>query len=330
MCGKQIGPLTGDPVSFESIEAVRHAYKEQVFYWMKHLARGIKTLKEIQSSRLPAPFASSLAEGPLQKGIDIFSGGTWYTLYGFLLNGLANTADSLTVIDKLIYRDKKITWNQLIEALKVNWKGYEDLRQLCINGVPKYGNDDDFADEWAAWVMDAWYDSIDWINTQKDLIPYWGGKYVGATNVGTTNVMFGEITGALPDGHIFPKPLADTISPVQGMDRNGPTAVIKSVSKLPTHRFAMGGVLNLRLSPQLVASDKDLDNFVSFLRTIEELGLYHVQFNVITSDLLRKAMKDPENYRDLLVRVASFVSYFVEIAEETQMDIINRTEQQGW
>jgi pyruvate formate-lyase/glycerol dehydratase family glycyl radical enzyme len=330
VCGKQIGPLTGDPVSFESIEAVRHAYREQVFYWMEHLARGIKTLKEIQSGRLPAPFASSLAEGPLKKGIDIFSGGTWYTLYGFLLNGLANTADSLTVIDKLIYRDKKVTWNQLIEALKANWKGYEDLRQLCINGVPKYGNDDDFADEWAAWVMDAWYDSIDWINTQKDLLPYWGGKYVGATNVGTTNVMFGEITGALPDGHIFPKPLADTISPVQGMDRNGPTAVVKSVSKLPTHRFAMGGVLNLRLSPQLVASDKDLDNFVSFLRTIEELGLYHVQFNVITSDLLRKAMKDPENYRDLLVRVASFVSYFVEIAEETQMDIINRTEQQGW
>lgn len=330
ICGKQIGPLTGDPVTFESIEAVRHAYREQVFYWMKHLAKGIKALKEIQSSRLPAPFASSLAEGPLQRGIDIFSGGTWYTLYGLLLNGLANTADSLSVIDKLIYHDKKVTWNKLIEALKANWKGFEDLRQLCVNGVSKYGNDDDFADDWAAWVMDTWYDCIDWINTQKDLSPYWGGKYVGATNVGTTNVMFGEITGALPDGHIFPKPLADTISPVQGMDRNGPTAVIKSASKLPTHRFAMGGVLNLRLSPQLVATDKDLDNFVSFLRTIEELGLYHVQFNVITSDLLRKAMNDPDNYRDLLVRVASFVSYFVEIAEETQMDIINRTEQQGW
>lgn len=330
ICAKQIGPLTGDPRRFESMAAVRQAYREQVFYWMKYLAKGITVLKEIQSSRLPAPFASSLAEGPLQQGIDIFSGGTWYSLYGLLLNGLANTADSLAVIDKLIYRDKKITWDQLIEALKANWKGYESLRQLCVNSVPKYGNDNDFADDWAAWVMDTWYDSIDWINTQKELLPYWGGKYVGATNVGTTNVMFGETTGALPDGHIYPKPLADTISPVQGMDKKGPTAVIKSVSKLPTHRFAMGGVLNLRLSPQLVATDKDLDNFVSFLRTIEELGLYHVQFNVISSDLLRKAMNEPENYRDLLVRVASFVAYFVELAKETQLDIINRTEQQGW
>jgi pyruvate formate-lyase/glycerol dehydratase family glycyl radical enzyme len=330
VCGKQIGPQTGDPKSFESMAAVRQAYREQVFYWMKYLAKGIKVLKEIQASQLPAPFASTLAEGPLQKGTDIFSGGTWYTLYGLLLNGLANTADSLAVIDKLIYIDKKITWDQLLEAIRANWKGYENLRQLCINRVPKYGNDNDYADGWAAWVMDTWYDSVDWINTQKELIPYWGGKYVGATNVGTTNVMFGELTGALPEGHIYPKPLADTLSPVQGMDKNGPTAVIKSVSKLPSHRFANGGILNIRLSPQLVATERDLDNFVSFLRAVEELGLYHVQFNVITTDLLRKAMKEPENYKDLLVRVASFVSYFVELAEVTQLDIINRTEQQGW
>jgi pyruvate formate-lyase/glycerol dehydratase family glycyl radical enzyme len=330
VCGKQIGPSTGDPKHFESMAAVRQAYREQVFYWMKYLAKGITALKEIQSSQLPAPFASSLAEGPLQKGVDILSGGAWYTLYGVLLNGLANTSDSLAVIDKLIYIDKKVTWDQLLEAVKANWKGYEDLRQLCVNRVPKYGNDNDYADEWAAWVMDTWYDSVDWINTQPDLIPSWGGKFVGATNVGTTNVMFGDTTGALPDGHIFPKPLADTISPVQGMDKNGPTAVVKSVSKLPTHRFANGGILNLRLSPQLVATERDLDNFISFLRATEELGVYHTQFNVISSNLLRKAMKEPENYRDLLVRVASFVSYFVDLAEVTQMDIINRTEQKGW
>jgi formate C-acetyltransferase len=146
---------------------------------MKYLARGIKVLKEIQSSRLPAPFSSTLSEGPLEKGIDIFSGGSWYHLYGLLLNGLADTADSLAVIDKLIYRDKKITWDQLLEAIKANWKGYEDLRQLCINHVPKYGNDNDFADEWAAWVMDVWADAIDWINTQNELVPYWGGRYIG-------------------------------------------------------------------------------------------------------------------------------------------------------
>ncbi len=114
------------------------------------------------------------------------------------------------------------------------------------------------------------------------------------------------------------------------MDKNGPTAVLKSVSKLPAHRLAYGTCLNQRLSPQLLATDRDLDNFVSFLRAMEELGVYHIQFNVISSDLLRKAMKEPENYRDLMVRVASYCAYFVELTEAQQLDIINRTEQQGW
>ena len=124
-------------------------------------------------------------------------------------------------------------------------------------------------------------------------------------------------------------PLADTMSPVQGMDKNGPTAVIKSASKLPTHRFALGGPLNLRLSPQLVATERDVDNLMSFLRAIEEEGVYHVQFNIISSEALRKAMKEPEKYRDLMVRVASFTVYFVDLTPEQQMDIINRTEHQG-
>ncbi len=329
LCGKQIGPLTGDPRAFESIEAVRQAFRAQVFYWTEYFVKGTKVLKESQARWFPAPFCSSLAEGPLQRGLDITRGGTWYTTYGMLLGGLADAADSLGVIDRLIYRDKKITWDQMLGALKANWKSYENLRQLCINGVPKYGNDDDFADEWSAWVMDTWQDSVDWINTRKDLLPYWGGKWLGKTTVGPTNVPHGFHVGALPNGHIHPRPLADTISPSQGMDRNGPTSVIKSASKLPTHRLAAGGPMNLRLSPQLFVTDRDIDNFVSFLRAVEELGLYHIQFNVISSDTLRRAMKEPENYRDLMVRVASYVAYFVDLAEEQQMDIISRTEHHG-
>jgi formate C-acetyltransferase len=120
------------------------------------------------------------------------------------------------------------------------------------------------------------------------------------------------------------------MSPVQGMDKNGPTAVIKSASKLPTHRFALGGPINLRLSPQLVATERDIDNLMSFLRAIEEEGVYQVQFNIISSEILRKAMKEPEKYRDLMVRVASFTVYFVDLTREQQLDIINRTEHQGW
>jgi formate C-acetyltransferase len=329
LCGEQIGPLTGDPRTFESIEGVRQAFREQVSYWLKYSAKGTKVFKESQASLLPAPFSSSLVEGPLQKAVDVLQGGTWYTTYAMYLVGLADSADSLGVIDKLIYRDKKITWDQLLEAVKANWKGYENLRQLCINDAPKYGNDNDYADEWAAWVMDTWQNSIDWINTQKDLLPFWGGKWLGKTAIGNMNVDHGKLVGGLPNGHMNPNPVADAVSPAQGMDRNGPTAVIKSVSKLPKHRLAGGGPINLRISPQLLATDRDIDNFVSFIRTIEELGIYHVQFNVISSDILRKAMKDPDNYRDLMVRVGSFVSYFVSLAEEQQWDIINRTEHQG-
>ena len=330
LCGKQIGPLTGDPRTFESIEGVRQAFREQVFYWMKYIAKGTKVLKENQSRWYPAPFSSCLSEGPLQKGIDITQGGAWYATYGLFLAGLADTADSFGVIDRLIFREKKVTWDELAQALKANWKGYDNLRQLCINGVPKYGNDNDYADEWAAFVMDTWYDSIDWINTQKDLAPRWGGKYIGAMITGSNTVAYGHNVGSLPNGHIYPTPLADTMSPVQGMDKNGPTAVIKSASKLPTHRFVLGGPLNLRLSPQLVATDRDINNLMSFLRAIEEQGIYHVQFNIISSEALRKAMKEPENYRDLMVRVASFTVYFVDLTAEQQLDIINRTEHQGW
>lgn len=330
ICGKQIGPATGDPRTFESMEAVRHAFREQAFYWVKYYVEGVKYLKESQSMWFPAPFSSALSEGPLQRGRDITNGGAWYTTYGILLSGLADTADSLAVIDKLIYRDKKVTWDEMLQALKDNWEGHEALRQMCINNVPKYGNDDDFADDWASWVMDTWEDAVDWVNTQTDLLPSYGGVWLGKTVVAGGNQVAGQIVAALPNGHIHPEPLADTLSPSQGVDRNGPTAVVKSVGKLPTHRLALGGPMNMRLSPQLLATDRDINNFMSFLRTVEDLGLYHFQFNVISSEILRKAMKEPENYRDLMVRVASTVAYFVNMHEAAQLDIIKRTEHQGW
>jgi formate C-acetyltransferase len=330
LCGKQIGPQTGDPRTFESIESVRQAFRKQTFYWMTYCAKAVKITKERLASISMSPFSSSLAEGPLQKGFDVIQGGAWYTIFGLWLSGLADTADSLGVIDKFIYRDRKITWDQLLEATKANWNGFEQLRQLCINQVPKYGNDDDFADSWAAFVFNVWQDSIDWINTQKELIPNYGGMYVGASMFSVGNVGFGQLVGALPNGHIYPNPLADTISPVQGMDKNGPTAVIKSVGKLPSHRLAFGTCLNQRFSPQLVATDRDIENMVSFLRTTEELGVYHIQINIVSSEVLRKAMQEPEKHRDLQVRVASYCAYFVDLTEAQQLDIINRTEQKGW
>jgi formate C-acetyltransferase len=148
--------------------------------------------------------------------------------------------------------------------------------------------------------------------------------------VAIASTQFGELIGATPNGRKYPLPVADTCSPVQGADRNGPSAVIKSFGKLPTHRWALCGLINIRLNPSLFATDADLERLAAFIRTCEELGLYHVQFNIISADLLRTAIKEPEKHRDLLVRVASYVAYFVELNPNQQMDIINRTEQQGW
>jgi formate C-acetyltransferase len=328
ICGEQIGLATGDPRNFESMHQVKDAYRKQMFYWGEYMARAEKVLKENQSKWYPAPFCSAITEGPIERGRDITQGGSWYTVYGFLLASIADTADSLGVIDNLIYRDRKITWDQLLEAVNNNWEGHENLRQLCINGVPKYGNDDDYADDWAIWVANVWADLIDWLNTRNDLIPSWGGKYLGGGLVAVSSTQYGEMVGTTPNGRKYPKPVADTCSPVQGCDRNGPSAVIKSFSKLPTRRWALSGLINIRLSPQLFETDADLEKFVAFIRACEELGIYQVQFNVVSSELLRKAMKEPEKYRDLLVRVASYVAYFVELSPNQQMDIINRTEHQ--
>ncbi len=332
LCNKQLGPATGDPRQFASMSEFQRAYLEQLYYWMKLMIKGIQVVKEVQAERLMIPFSSALSDGPLQKGRDIAQGGSWFNNCGIYLAGLADTADSLAVIGKLIYLDKKITWDELLLALKDNWEGHEDLRQLCINGVPKYGNDNDYADSWAIWVMDSWYDCVDWINNQRDLAPkpFPESLYLGAGMIGQSNVSFGPVISALPNGRSNPRPTADCISPFPGVDRKGATAVIKSISKLPTQRFAMGGLLNLRLSAQLVANDADIERFIAFLRSVEELGVYHTQFNVVSTELLREAMENPEDYRDLLVRVASYMAYFVELTQEQQSDIISRTEYQGW
>ena len=330
VCGRQIGPETGDPRTFTSMEQVKDAYRRQVFYWGEYMAKAEKIFKENQSEWYPAPFCSAFAEGPLDRGRDITRGGAWYTLYGFLLASIADAADSLGVIDKLIFTDKKMTWDDLLKALNANWEGHENLRQLCVNGVPKYGNDDDYSDGWAVWVADVWADLIDWLNTRKDLIPKWGGRYLAGGLVAIASTQFGEAIGATPNGRKHPQPIADTCSPVQGVDRNGPSAVAKSFGKLPTYRWALSGLINLRLNPDLFSTDADIERFVGFIRSCEELGLYHVQFNIISADLLREALKEPEKHRDLLVRVASYVAYFVELSPNQQMDIINRTEQQGW
>ena len=329
-CGRQIGPMTGDPRTFESMEQFKEAFRNQAFHWARIMCKAVATEMEVQGRMNMAPFASTLIEGPLQKGKDLIQGGAEYTSYGLMIAGSANAGDSLAVIDQLIFREKKITWDEMIEALKDDWEGHERLRQLVINAVPKYGNDNDYVDNYVAYVQNVWYDAVDWVNTQNDLLPSYGGRFRGTSAMANQGSAIGAITGSLPDGFIGGTPLADAMSPVQGRDVNGTTAVLKSMSKLPLERYEMGALLNQRFTPQMLATEEDLDRFVTYLRTFEELGLYHIQFNVINSENLIAAQKEPEKYQDLLVRVASYVSYFIELDPRTQNDIINRTQQDAW
>jgi len=262
--------------------------------------------------------------------MDLNEGGAWYNAVGMWLTGAPDVGDALGVIDTLIYREKKITWDQLLQAMKDNWKGHEELRQLCVNAVPKYGNDNDYADEWVSFGMDAWCDAVDWINTRPDLIPRGFKRYHGGIAPSSTGAMMGLIVGALPHGHFAETPLADTLSASQGMDKKGPAAAMKSQSKLPTHRFAQGTMFNLMFNPQMVTGEENLQRFISLIRAADELGIYGIQFNIVSKDLLRRAQKEPEKYKGLLVRVASYVAYFTELHPLSQEDIIRRTELASW
>ena len=328
--GEQLGPMTGDPRTFESMEAVKTAFREQTMYWQEMMGKGMKYEMEGQGERLQLPFSSTLLEGPIEKGVDATQGGCWYTKYGILIGGIASAADSLCAIDTLVFKEKKLTMDELLDAVANNFEGAEEIRQMCINEVPKYGNDDDYADSWATYVCDVWNDSIDMINRNKDLIPKYGGDYTGAVLIGNGAVGMGMAVGALPDGKKAGEPLSDTMAPVQGRDVNGTEAVLHSVSKLPITRFAMGTALNQRFHPQLVANDDDITKFMDYMRTFERLGIHHIQFNIISSEVLKKAMKEPEKYNDLLIRVASYEAYYTELDPATQLDIIHRTEQGMW
>ncbi|SHI86875.1 formate C-acetyltransferase [Dethiosulfatibacter aminovorans DSM 17477] len=330
LTGEQLGPQTGEPQSFKSMEQFKNAFEEQMFWWMELVAKSVTVQMNAQADHMHAPFSSILLDGPIDKGKDLIEGGCWENSFGIWYAGLAHAADSLSAVDTLVYKEKNIEWDQLLDALKNNWEGYEELRQMCMNDVEKYGNDDDYADSFAAYVMDVWCDSIEYINGKKDLLPRYGGKYVCSSIVSSSPTALGGITGALPNGRKDGEPLSDTSSPSMGADRLGPSAVILSNVKLPIHRNALGNCLNQRISPQLVETDEDINRFVSFIKSCRDLDMFEIQFNIISTDILRDAMVHPEKHKGLLVRVASYNANFTDLNEACQIDIIRRNEQTSW
>jgi formate C-acetyltransferase len=235
--------------------------------------------------------------------------------------GLGTLTDSLVAIKKVVFDDKRITLDDLMEAMRKNFKGHERLRQLLLNRVPKYGNNDDNADRIMKRVVDIYYETV------NDRPSSRGGKYGINLLPTTVHVYFGSRSGATPDGRNAGRPLSDGISPVQGSDREGPTSVIKSAAKMDQGRFC-GTLLNQKFSPQVLKNSEDLNKLSLLIKTYFKLNGHHIQFNVIDAATLKSAQAKPEDHRNLVVRVAGYSDYFVNLSKDLQNEIISRTEQE--
>jgi len=321
--GKKIGLETGDPRNFGSFEELLSAFEKQMKHFIDIKIRGNNVIEKLFATYLPSPFLSLFVDDCIAKGKDYHNGGARYNTRYIQGVGLGTITDMLTSLKYNVFDQKLITMDEMLRALSQNFKGYERLRDHLINKTPKFGNDDDYADEQARRVFDLYFGLIDGRPTVC------GGKYRINLLPTTVHVYFGKVTGATPDGRLAGEPVSEGISPVQGMDRKGPTAVIKSEGKLD-HIKTGGTLLNQKFTPQLLADDEGLAKLKDLIRSYFRLMGHHIQFNVVTAETLREAQKHPEKYRDLIVRVAGYSDYFVDCAKELQDEIIRRTEHQSF
>jgi formate C-acetyltransferase len=268
---------------------------------------------------MPAPFLSLLIDDCIAKGRDYHEGGARYNTSYIQGVGLGSITDVLSSMKYNIYDKKKLSSQEMVDALLTDFKDGEKIRQMLINKTPKYGNDNDYADELMQKVFKFFYDALDGKPNTK------GGHYRINLLPTTVHVYFGKVVGAMPDGRRAGQPLSEGISPVQGADRKGPTAVIKSASKME-HLLTGGTLLNQKFTPDLLSSEDGIHGLVSLIRSYFKLNGHHIQLNVVDAATLKAAQKDPDSYRDLIVRVAGYSDYFCDLREALQNEIISRTE----
>ncbi|MCL2493377.1 MAG: glycyl radical protein, partial [Clostridiales bacterium] len=318
MDGLQLGPKTGDPRKFTSYEEVWEAYKAQVKPAYEIAALFRSSDRHMYVEYRPIPFHSSLFLGPIQKGKDMWGGGTQHSRCSISPSGAPNVGDSLAAIKKVVFEDKAITMSELIDALDANFEGHEKTLKL-LSDAPKYGNDIDYVDNIVNEVL---------LHAVEVITPLRGsGNALMTVSPAalTGNVPLGAITGALPDGRKAGLPISEGgVSPYQGRNVSGPVATYRSVAKLDHVKFTNGSVFNMRFSPNALKDAASIKKFEQMLRTFLESGGFFVQFNIIDTETLLAAQEHPEEYRDLLVRVATYSAYFVELGKDLQDDIINR------
>ncbi|MCK4682990.1 glycyl radical protein [Candidatus Bipolaricaulota bacterium] len=317
--GKRIGLETGDPRESTSFEELFSAYERQLNYFIDIKICGNNVIERLYAKYMPSPFLSILIDDCIETGKDYHVGGARYNSAYIQGVGLGTMTDSMTAIKYHVFDRKDLTMDELLATLESNFAGNEPLRQLLLNKTPKYGNDDDYADDIMKLLFDAYFNAIDGRPNTK------GGHYRINLLPTTVHVYFGSVLGATPDGRQAGTPLSEGISPVQGADRRGPTATLKSAAKID-HLRTGGTLLNQKLTPKLLADSDGLDKFVKLVRTYFRLDGHHVQYNVIDAATLRAAQQSPEKYRDLIVRVAGYSDYFCNLSKALQDEIVARTD----
>ena len=318
--GKQVGVATQDPASFTSVEEIVEAFLAQVRFIVNKAARITNTADVLYQEYVPRPFISALFDGGIEKGLDCRK---WFyypkRIMGYI--GATNVANSLAAIKKLVFEEKKVSLMELLEAINNNWEGKEELRQMFINEAPKFGNDDDYVDLLAREIHHKVSHEIESVNS------YYGHRFLVDGSVGSTYYAFSGLTGATPDGRKDRDLFADgTASPTPGTDKKGPTATLKSIAKLDplaSHNL----LLNQKFLPQFLDGENK-EPFAAYLKTWCDLGIHHIQFNIADRETLLDAQQNPDKHSDLVVRVAGYAAYFVDLSRKLQDEIIRRTEQE--
>lgn len=320
---KAIGIETGDPREFENFDELMDAFRKQVHHFVEIKIKGNNVIERLYQKYMPAPFLSIIVDDCIKKAKDYNAGGARYNSMYMQGVGIGTLTDSLSSIKYHVFDNKNLTMDKLLEVLKNNFEGEERIRQLVLNKTPRYGNDDDYADDIMREAFDIFYNEVNGRPSVK------GGTYRINMLPTTCHVYFGMVTGATPDGRKAHEPQSEGISPVQGTDKFGPTSVIKSASKMD-HARTGGTLLNQKFTPSLLENEVGIKNLMHLVRTYFKLDGHHIQFNIVNADMLKDAQLNPDQYKDLIVRVAGYSDYFNDLNEGLQNEIINRTEHTGF
>ena len=321
LTGKQMGPRTGNPEDFIEFDDLLEAYRKQVRYFIEFLVLYDNIIDRFHAEVMPVPILSVAVSDCLERGVEFNRGGAKYNTSSPAGVGPITAGDSLAAVKKLVFEENTISMKELHSALMNNFEDQESMRLMMINKAPKFGNDDDLVDHLCNEVACIFCDELrHYTNPRK-------GPFIGALYYLTANIPFGHRTAATPDGRKAGEPLNDGgISPVHGRDKKGATAVAKSVGKLDQQRIPHGTILNQRFHPSVMEGEDKLRLFTRYIRTFMDLGGWHNQMNVVTSDILKAAQQSPDEHKDLVIRVAGYSAYFTQLEKEVQDDIIERTE----